>query len=44
MNIQNVVIKNAKFNFFKEDLNNLVNFFNRKINEKKSQLWVVRFF
>ena len=35
MNIQNVVIKNAKFNFFKEDLNNLVNFFNRKINEKK---------
>ena len=30
MNIQNVVIKKAKFDFFKEDLKNLVNFFNRK--------------
>ena len=35
MNIQNVVIKKAKFDFFKEDLKNLVNFFNRKINDKK---------
>ena len=35
MNIQNVVIKKAKFNFFKEDLKNLVNFFNKKINDKK---------
>ena len=35
MNIQNVVIKKAKFNFFKEDFKNLVGFFNRRINEKK---------
>ena len=35
MNIQNVVIKKAKFNFFKEDIKNLVGFFNRRINEKK---------
>ena len=35
MNIQNVVIKKAKFDFFKEDLKNLLNFFNRKINDKK---------
>ncbi len=35
MNIQNVVIKKAKFEFFKDDLKNLVNFFNRKINDKK---------
>ena len=35
MNIQNVVIKKAKFDFFKEDLKNLVNFFNKKINDKK---------
>ena len=38
MNIQNVVIKKAKFDFFKEDLKNLVNFFNRKINDKKITL------
>ncbi len=35
MNIQNVIIKKAKFNFFKEDLKSLVSFFNKKINEKK---------
>ena len=35
MNIQNVVIKKAKFNFFKKDFKNLVGFFNRRINEKK---------
>ena len=35
MNIQNVVIKKAKFDFFKQDLKNLINFFNKKINEKK---------
>ena len=35
MNIQNVVITKAKFNFFKEDFKNLVSFFNRRINEKK---------
>ena len=35
MNIQNVVIKNAKFNFFKEDFQNLIGFFNREINKKK---------
>ena len=35
MNIQNVVIKKAKFNFFEEDFKNLVDFFNRRINEKK---------
>ena len=38
MNIQNVVIKKAKFDFFKEDLKNLVNFFNKKINDKKITL------
>ena len=35
MNIQDVVIKKAKFNFFKEDFKNLKVFFNKKINEKK---------
>ena len=35
MNIQNVVIKKAKFDFFKQDLKNLVNFFNKIINDKK---------
>ena len=35
MNIQNIVIKKAKFDFFKDDLKNLLTFFNRKINEKK---------
>ncbi len=35
MNIQNVIIKKAKFNFYKNDLKNLFNFFNKKINEKK---------
>jgi len=35
MNIQDVVIKKAKFNFFKEDFKNLTVFFNKKINEKK---------
>ena len=38
MNIQNVVVKKAKFDFFKEDLKNLVNFFNREINDKKITL------
>tara|TARA_A100000164_G_C21938499_1_gene789344 strand:+ start:2066 stop:3526 length:1461 start_codon:yes stop_codon:yes gene_type:complete len=35
MNIQNVTIKNAKFDLYKKDLGNLVDFFNKKINEKK---------
>ncbi len=35
MNIQNVVIKKAKFDFFKQDLKNLISFFNKKINDKK---------
>ena len=35
MNIQNVVIEKAKFNFFKQDFKNLVVFFNKRINEKK---------
>ena len=35
MNIQDVVIKKAKFNFLKEDFKNLTAFFNKKINEKK---------
>ncbi len=35
MNIQNIVIKKGKFDFFKEDLKNLFSFFNTKINEKE---------
>ena len=35
MNIQNIVVKKAKFDFYKKDLKNLIDFFNRKINEKK---------
>ena len=35
MNIQNVVVKKAKFKVYKKDIKNFVTFFNRKINEKK---------
>ena len=35
MNIQNVIVNNAKFNFYNEDLKNLISFFNKRINEKK---------
>ena len=35
MNIQNVIVNNAKFNFYHEDLKNLISFFNKRINEKK---------
>ena len=35
MNIQNVIIKKAKFNLYKNDLKNLVNFYDKKINKKK---------
>ncbi len=35
MNIQNILIKDAKFNFYKKDLKNILIFFNKKINEKK---------
>jgi len=35
MNIQNIVVKKAKFDFYKKDLKNLIDFFNRKINENK---------
>ena len=35
MNIQNILIKDAKFNFYKKDLKNFFIFFNKKINEKK---------
>ena len=36
MNIQNVIIKKAKFNLYKNDLKNLFNFYDKKINEKKN--------
>ena len=32
MNIQNITVKKANFNLYKNDFNNLINFFNRKIN------------
>tara|TARA_B100000963_G_scaffold129868_1_gene113330 strand:- start:6488 stop:7984 length:1497 start_codon:yes stop_codon:yes gene_type:complete len=35
MNIQNIVIKKAKFELYKKDIKNLLDFFNKKINEKK---------
>ena len=35
MNIQKTVIKEAKLNFYKKDINNLVNFFDKKINDKE---------
>ena len=44
MNIQNVIIKKAKFNFYKNDLKNLVNFFNKKINEKKITIFDSKIF
>ncbi len=44
MNIQNVTIKKAKFNFYKNDLKNLVNFFNKKINEKKITIFDSKIF
>ncbi len=35
MNIQNVVVKKAKFELYKKDIKNLVSFFNKKINERQ---------
>ncbi len=35
MNIQNIIIKKANFDFYKNDLKNLLNFFNKKINDRK---------
>ena len=35
MNIQNVVIKKAKFKLYQKDLKKFLTFFNKKINEKK---------
>jgi len=35
MNIQNIIVKKAKFDFYKKDLKNLLNFYNKKINEKE---------
>ena len=43
MNIQNVIIKKAKFNLYKNDLKNLVNFYDKKINKKKITILEVRF-
>ncbi|MDC3023100.1 hypothetical protein OA179_03570 [Candidatus Pelagibacter sp.] len=35
MNIQKIFVKDAKFNLYKEDIKSSINFFNKKINEKK---------
>ena len=39
MNIQNIKIQNAKFNLYKNDLKNLLSFFNKKINENKITIY-----
>ena len=39
MNIQNIKIKNAKFDLYKTDLKNLLSFFNKKINENKITIY-----
>ena len=35
MNIQNIVVKKAKFDIYKNDLKNFLSFFNQEINKKK---------
>ena len=44
MNIQNVIIKKAKFNLYKNDLKNLFNFYDKKINEKKITIFDSKIF
>ena len=44
MNIQNVIIKKGKFNLYKRDFINLIDFFNGKINEKKITIFSSKIF
>ena len=44
MNIQNISLNNAKFNFYKKDLKNLMTFLNEEINKKKITIFNSKIF